>query len=344
MRQMRPLPVGLPRRLARRQPALLAMLLGWSNVLRRRPVRTWSIAALAFGACGVVAWIPATAAMLTGLAAHRVLTGIIVASFSAVSIMRRKSRVRAHTEVSWLAALPVSASPLPRAAGMLGRLLPLFLLVGLAWLGGRIGASAVVSLAVACAVGAPAGAAAGIIVSRALGFDSPGSQYASARRVRSRWAEAPSLLPLSYWPVAQGRIFSRPKSLSRVALLVALCLPMGTPGQVAIVIAAASLAAYSILSLSVAAVRVAFGAARWLAPTGVGRPRFALALEWRVLLKQALGGVLMVALARLIGLPWALRVGIPVCLAIVLASCVFAVVGCALACRRARLGAALRGL
>ena len=344
MQQMRPLAVGLPHWLARRQPALLAMLLGSSNRLRRRPVRTWSIAALAVGACWAVAWTPATAAVLTGLAAHRVLTGIIVASFFALSMMRRKSRVRAHTAVSWLAALPVPASPLPRAAGMLARVLPLIVLVGLAWLGGRIGASAVISLAVACAVGALAGAAAGTIVSRALGLDSPGSQYATARPARPRWAEVPSLQPLSYWPVAQGRIFSRPKSLSRVALLVALCLPMGTPGQEAIVIAAACLAAYSILSLSVAAARVAFGAARWLAPTGVGRRPFALALQWRVLLKQAVGGALMVALARLIGLPWAFRVGMPVWLAVVLASCALAAVSCALACTRARLGTALRGL
>lgn len=344
MQETRPVPVGLPRWLARRQPALLAMLLGSSNALRRRPLRTWSIAALAIGTCWLVAWIPATAAVLEWLAAHRVLTGTIVASFIALSIMRRRSRVRAHATVSWLAALPVSASLLPRAAGMLARLSVLFFVVGLAWLGGRIGASAVVSLAVACAAGAPAGAAAGTIVSRALGLDSPGSQCATARRARARWAEEPSLLPLSYWPVAQGRIFSRPKSLSRVALLVALCLPMGTPGQAAIVIAAACLAIFSILSLSVAAARVAFDAARWLAPTGVDRLRFAFALEWRVLLKQAAGGALLVALARLIGLRWAFRIGIPACLAVVLASCALAALSCSLACRRAGLGAGPRGL
>lgn len=342
MRELRPFPVGLPRWLASRRPALLAALLSASNALRRRRARTWGIAALVIGACWALVEIPAAGAALAWFAAHEVLTGTIVASFFAVSLMRRKSRVLTR-EASWLAALPVSRPLPPRTLGVLVRLLPLLVLAGLAWLGGSIGLSSAAHLAAACALGALAGAAVGAIVSRAVGFGAPGSGYAAARSVRPKWAEAPSLRPLSYWPVARGRIFSRPKSLGRVALLAALCLPLGTPGQVALVVVAACLGAYSILLLSFAAVGVAFEAARWLAPTGVGARRFALALEWRVLLKQMAGCAVWVLLARLIGLSWAFRVALPVCAAIVLVSCALTAACCVLACRRAGLGAAVRG-
>jgi hypothetical protein len=343
VQELRALPPGLARSLASRRPALLAASLGSCNALRRSPARTGSIAALLIGACAAVLGFPAIGAVLAWFAAHGVLTGTISAGLFALPLMRRKSRLLASTSASWLAALPVSAPLSPRALGALLRLLPLLALAGLAWAGGRIEAAAAAHLIGAAALGALAGVAVGAIVSRALGLGAPGSQYASLRRARARWAEAPSLRPLSYWPVARGRIFSRPKSLARVALLVALCLPLGTSGELALVVLAACLAAYGLVLLSLAAARVAFEAARWLAPTGVDRRRFALALEWRALLKQMVGCLLMVLLARLIGLPWAFRLGIPVCAAILLASWASTAVCCALACRRAGLGAAIRG-
>ena len=344
MQELRPIPLSLPRSLASRQPAVLAALLGLWNVLRRSRALTWSIAALLIGACWAVLGLPAVGALLAWFAAHEVLTGTISASFFALPLMRRKSRRLARASASWLAALPVSTPVPPRALGALARLVLLLALAGLAWLGGRIEAPAEAHLITASVLGALAGLAVGTIVSRALGLGTQGSQYATLRQARACWAEAPSLRPLSYWPVARGRIFGRPKSLSRVALLAALCLPLDTSGQLALVVLAACLAAYSIVSLSHAAAGVAFEAARWLAPTGLARRRFALALEWRVLLKQMAGCLVMVLLARLIGLSWAFRLGIPVCAAILLASWALTAVCCALACRRAGLGAAPHGL
>ena len=343
MQELRPFPAGPLRALASREPAVLAALLASWNDLRRRPVRTWSVAALVIGVCWAVLELPAVAAALAWLAAHEVLTGTISASFFALPRMRGRSGAPARPADSWLAALPVSATRVPRALGALLRLCLLAAPAGLAWLGGRLAPAAAAQLIAASALGAPAGMALGSIVARALGLGAPGSRYASPRRVRAAWTEAPSLRPLSYWPVARGRIFSRPKSLSRLALLVALCLPLGTSGQLALVVLAACLAAYSIVLLSLAAVRVAFEAARWLAPTGVGRRRFAAALEWRVLLKQMAGCVTMVLLARLIGLSGAFRLGLPVCASVLLASWALTAVCCALASRRAGLGAALRG-
>ncbi len=343
MQELRPFPPGLPRSLAGRQPAVLAALLGLRNVLRRSRARTGSIAALLIGACWAVLGLPAVGAVLGWFADHEVLTGTISASFFALPLVRRKSRLHARTCASWLAALPVSAPVPPRALGALLRLFPLLALAGLAWLGGRIEALAAAHLIAASALGALAGLAVGAIVSRALGLGAEGSQYATQRPARACWAEAPSLRPLSYWPLARGRIFSRPKSLSRVSLLAALCLPLGTSGQLALVVLAACMAAYSIVLLSLAATRVAFEAARWLAPTGVARCSFALALERRVLLKQMAGCLVMVLLARLIGLPWAFRIGIPLCAAILLTSWALTALCCALACRRAGLGAAARG-
>ncbi len=127
-----------------------------------------------------------------------------------------------------MALEPAPGSAALRAAlAVPSRLLILLALLSLAWLAGVI----------------------------AVGLETVGSHYAPVRRIRSRWAADPSLHSLSYWPLGQGRIFGRPGSLSRVALLAVLLLPIGTPGQVALVIVAASIAAYSILSMSVVAAK-----------------------------------------------------------------------------------------
>ena len=96
-----------------------------------------------------------------------------------------------------------------------------------------------------------------------------------------------SLAPLANWPVAQGRIFSQPKKTAPIVLLAMLAIPMGSPGQLALAVAGVCMALFSVFTLSVAAVRVAFAAARWLAPTTVGKWRFTVALIWRLVLIQA---------------------------------------------------------
>lgn len=343
VRDLRPLPPGPSRWLAGRQPALLVSALACGNALRRRRGRAVGVAALLIACCWGLAELRASAAVFGWLAAHGVVTGTIVASFFAFPRMRRRRRISVQAATEWLSALPLRSRALP--PGWLSALVcwvALIALTGLAWVGGRIDAAAAAALVRASAGGAFAGVAAAAIASRALGLDAPGSGYAAVRPVRPEWARAPSLRPLSYWPVAQGRIFSRPKSLARVALLVLLCLPMGTPGQAMIAIAAACMAVFTLASLSLASARVSFEAARWLAPSGVTGRRFVPALQWRALLKQLLGCIVLVLLVELIGPPGSMRVMIPACLAMLLASWTLTALCCALACRRAGLGSAIR--
>jgi hypothetical protein len=209
----------------------------------------------------------------------------------------------------------------------------------LAWALGKVDARSMGRLALALLGGALLGALAGWRLPRAAGEGTPGYHYAIVRRARTRGASAPSLRPLGDWPAAQGRIFGRPKVLARVAFLTLVALPLGTPGQVALVIAAAAVAASSLAALSWAALRVAFAAARWLAPTPLAARRFMAALIWRVLLRQSLSAAVMVLLAGAIDLPRALRLGIPLAAGFLLASIAAAAVACGWACRRAGLGA-----
>jgi hypothetical protein len=131
--------------------------------------------------------------------------------------------------------------------------------------------------------------------------------------------------------------------LSRVAFMMLIGLPLGTPGQVALAIAAASIALFSMSSLSLAAIRVAFGAARWLAPTTLRLVRFTAAMAWRVILTQALAAAVMVFLACAIDLPRALRLGVALASAFLSLSLMTTALACGGACRLVGLGTVSRG-
>lgn len=323
---------------------MAAATLRWRNACRRNGARLLVIALLTLvAACGV-AEIPATGPVLSWLGRNVIVTLLAATCLLALSTSRRRERALAEAASSWLSPLPaVSPVSLTVIWGTAVRLLLVLSFVALASLLGRVDATAAGRLALALIGGAVLGSLGGRQLRRGTGEGAPGFHYATVRRARARWATRPSLLPLAYWPAAQGRIFSRPKVLSRVAFMAILTLPLGTPGQVALAIAAASIAMASIASLSLAAIRVAFDAAPWLAPTILRRARFTKAMVWRVILTQALAMAVMVFLACAIDLPKALRQGVALAVGFLIVSFAVAAVACAWACHRAGLGAVARG-
>jgi len=337
------LPAGIPRWAARR-PQVTAAVLRWRNAYRRNGARLVLVVLLTLlAACGL-AEIPTIGLILDWLGRNVIVTVLVATCLFVLSTSRRRERAAAEAANSWLSPLPaVSPVSLTVMWGTAVRLLLVFAFVALACLLKRVDATAAWRLALALIGGAVLGSLAGRQLRRGAGDGAPGFHYATVRRARARWATRPSLLPLAYWPAAQGRIFSRPKVLSRAAFTALLTLPMGTPGQVALAIAAAAIALVSVASLSLAAVRVAFEAAPWLAPTTLRRARFTRAMVWRVIMTQALAMAVMVFLACAIDLPKALRLGVGLAVGLLIVSLAVAAVACAWACRRAGLGAEFRG-
>jgi hypothetical protein len=323
------------------RPYVAAALLSWRNRYRRGRTRIGCILVLALAAACALAEIPQTGSVLGWLGRNTLVTLVAAVCLFGLSASRRRERIAAEAADSWLAALPAAGSvPLRVVWGTAVRLALVTSFAMLTLILGRLDAGAARGLALALVGGAVLGSLAGWRLPHAARDGAPGFHRATVCRVRARWASAPSLLPLSYWPAAQGRIFSRPKVLARVGFLVLVTLPLGTPGQVALAIAAAAVAFSSMAALSLAAIRVAFDAARWLAPTPLSRGRFMAALAWRVILTQALFCAVMLALAGAIDLPQALRLGIPLAAGWLAASLAAAVIACGSASRRAGLGAA----
>ena len=323
-------------------PHLAVRLLLVSNAYRYRRWRTLLLAALVSAGCAVVALLPPTGPILGWLGRNWAVTFVIVTCVCALSVARRRQRAGIEAVTSWLAALPAGSPLAVRVIiATASALVAIVAFAGLVWVVGAIDRSAFSRLAVSATAGAIVGFLAGWRLPRA-GIGAPGFHYAIVRRPRARWASAPSLSPLGNWPAAQGRIFSRPKKTAPLLLLAMLAIPSGlhgTPGQVALAVAGVCMALFSVVSLSAAAVRVAFAAARWLAPTTLGRWRFTGALIWRVALTQSAALAVLVFLTSAIDPPRALRVGVPLAALYLGASLAAAVAAASLACRRTGLGA-----
>jgi hypothetical protein len=340
------LPTGMPRWMAA-HPHLSSRLLSWRNAYRHRRGRTVFSAALVAIGIGVVVILPPTGPILGWLGRTWAVTFVIATTLFTLATARRRQRASIVAATSWLASLPTeNRMRLGVIADTAGWLAGLAGFLALAWVVGAIGRADVSRLAIATAAGAAVGLLAGWRLPQA-GIGAPGFHRAIVRRPRARWASAPSLSPLANWPAVQGRIFSRPKRVAPVLLLAMMAIPSGlhdAPGQVALAVAGLCVALYSVFSLSAAAVRVAFDAARWLAPTTVGKWRFAVALVWRVVLTQALALTVLIFLTGVVDLPRTLAVGIPLAALYLCASLALAVVVVLGACRRTGLGAAGRGV
>lgn len=325
-------------------PYLGSRLLAWKNAYLYRRGRTLFAAALILVAVGVVAALPPTGPILGWLGQNWAVTFVIAASIFTRSTARRSQHASIGAATSWLASLP-SGIPVRMqvVAGTVARLAALVALAALVWVVGAISRSDFSQFALA----ATAGGAVGLLGLWRLprsGTGAPGFHYAVVRRTRARWASAPSLSPLANWPAAQGRIFSQPRKTAPLLLVVMMAMPMGSPGQVALAVAVVSVALFSVLTLSLAAVRVAFDAARWLAPTTVGKWRFTAALIWRPVLIQTLILAVLILLASTVNLSRVLAVAAPLA-ALYLCASLTAVTAAAYgACRRVGLGASGRGV
>jgi len=326
---------------------LAAALLRWRNAYHLRRARFLSVTALALALVSGLLAASSTGRVLEWLAGNPVITFAISAGLFGLSAVRRQARIQADAASSWLSALPTMSSPLIRLAlGTAARFLAVLIFVGLAWVVGRVTAAAAALLVLVTAIGMLAGTLGGVRLMGGAAAASPGWHYATVYRARRRWATAPSLAPLSYWPLAQGRFFSRPKMTSRVVLLALLSIPAGrydVPGQVALAVAAGCITLATLLSLSAAAVGVAGGAARWLAPTTVRLWTFVGAFVWRVAMKQAVILAVVILLACAVDYSQALRVGVKVSVAFLLISCAVSSAACLWACNQTGLGAARRG-
>lgn len=324
-------------------PYLSSGLLACRNVCRYRRGRTFFVAALIIVGAGVVAVLPPTGPILAWLGQNWAVTFVIAAAVFTPSTARRRQHASIAASMSWLASLPVRSPVWMQVViATIEWLAAVIALCALVWAIGGIGRSDLSRLAFATAAGAAVGLLGGWRLPRA-GIGAPGFHYAIVRRPRARWTSAPSLLPLANWPAAQGRFFSRPRKTAPIVLFAMLAMPMGSPGQVALAVAAACVALFSVLTLSVASVRVAFDAARWLAPTTVGKLQFTAALIWRVVLTQIGVLAVLLLLTSTVYLPWALAAGLPLAASYVCASLAAASVAALVACRRVGLGAAGRG-
>jgi hypothetical protein len=336
----------MPRSMAAR-PYLASRLLQCSNVLRYRRRRALLAAALLAVGVTALVLLPPAGPILAWLGRNWAVAFVIATSVFTLATARRRQRAAIAAATSWLAALPTGSPVGMRVIiATAGSLAASVAFTALVLLAGAIDRLAFSRLAIATAAGAAVGLVAGWRLPRA-GIGAPGFHYAIVRRTRARWASAPSLAPLGNWAAAQGRIFSRPKRTAPVLLLAMMAVPAGThgtPGQVALAVAGVGMALFSVFSLSAAAVRVAFDAARWLAPTTVGAWRFTGALIWRVLLTQLLALVVLLLLAGAIDLPRVLRTGAPLAALYLGASLAVAVAASRLACRRAGLGVGGRGV
>jgi hypothetical protein len=334
------LPAKPPRGLARR-PYLAAALLRWRNTWHLR--RSRLLLATALGAALVLAALaaPPTGRALQWLARSPVITFAISACLFGLSAVRRRERIQADVRDSWLAALPVPPSSLPRLLlGAAARLGGATVFLGLATAAGSATTAMAWQLLIATAAGAVAGTLAGARLGGRGAAGLTAWHYARVRRARPRWATSPSLMPLGFWPVAQGRAFSRP-SASRVVLFALLAVPAGRrdPGEVALAVAAACVTAFTLVSLSTAAVRAADDAARWLAPTTVRLRAFIAAFIWGVVVKEAAVLAVVIFLACAVDDRQALHVGLPLAAAYLALSSLAIAAACARAGRHAGLGA-----
>jgi hypothetical protein len=325
-------------------PYLSSRLLAWKNACRYRRGRTFFAPALIIIAAGVAAVLPPTGPILGWLGQRWAVTFVIAASLFGLSTARRRQNASIEAAASWLAALP-SGIPvrIQVVLGTVARLAALVVFAALVWAVGAISRSDFSQFALAATAGAAVGLL-GIWRRRRGGVGAPGFHYAIVRRTRARWASAPSLSPLANWPAAQGRIFSQPKKTAPLLLLVMMALPMGSPGQVALAVAGVSMALFSVLTLSLAVVRVVFDAARWLAPTTVGKWRFTVALIWRAVLIQTLTLTVVIVLAALANVSRTRAIAVPLAALYMSASLAVVAVAAYWACRRVGLGVPGRGV
>jgi len=315
-----------PRWLMRR-PHCLAAWLQCRNAYRRTPL-LWPLSALIIA---VLVWAFSRAALIGFLqrcAAHPIILGIIAAVCTWAMTARLERGAQRELALSWLAALPTMQSQAARVA--LAPLAALALIVAVlivAMLAGLAPESAA-EIVLPVAAGMSAGFLTGWLAPQGSTAVTPGSWYARVRPVRNRSEIRPTLLALGLWPIAQARVWARPKINARWLLLALVALPLGTPAAKALAVAAAVLVGWHVLALLGATVRVSFAAGWWLAPTSIGIVRFTGSLVYLAWLRQLIICALALAAAAALGGAAALHAGSAVAAAWLALCCLSGALAC----------------
>ncbi len=314
------------------RPFLLVTVLSW----RRHRWLLPAFSGLAV-ACGILLTLPGVGAVLDLGARYPVTPFILLAAGCAVLTARRKTRVYRSLVESWLA--PLGAEPSIAIRMVFAPLLQVLLLwagLTVATLAGSLSHPAAMTLGLIVAAAYVAGFIVGWVSPHGRSVAAPDFHYVAVRKPRMNWAQAPSLAPLSYWAVGQARVSTKPKVTGGALVFVLLALPMGTGGEKALAIAAGAWVAFYLFSLVVSAVRVAFSAARWLAPTTLGYLPFTGAIGYRVVLTQTWVGAWVVFFAVASGLPGVLGMALSLMGRCLLASCIAIPAACWIAMRAQR--------
>ena len=325
----------MPRWLQAR-PFLLVSALSWRNVLRRHRLLLPAIVVLG-AACAALLTVPGVGATLELAAQHPVTPFVLVAAGCAVLTARRKTHVSRSLVDSWLAPLGAPGSVATRMVfAPVLQVLLLWAGLGIATIAGSLSHAAATTLGLVVGSAYVAGFLVGWLSPHGRTVAAPDFHYVAIRKPRRNWAQAPGLTPLSYWAVGQARVSTKPKVTGGALLFVLLALPMGTGGEKAIAIGAGVWVLLYLLSLLVSAIRVAFSAARWLAPTTLGYLPFTGAIGYRVVLTQlwTCAWVLFFAVAS--GVPGAFGLGLSLMGRCLLMSCIAIPAACWIAMRAQR--------
>ena len=317
------------------RPYLLTGALCWSNLKRRNRALLPAIIGLLL-LCAVLLTVPAVGLFLEVIAQYPVTPFVLLAASCAVTTARRKTSVYRSLVDSWLAPLAAPPSILIRMAlAPLLQLVLLLLAIAVPVLAGSLSRASAVTLWLAVSGAYVAGFVVGWLAPHDKTVGAPNFHYAAVRKPRANWAQAPGLEPLSYWAMAQVRVSTKPKVTASALLLVLMAFPTGTQsrGEQAIAIAAGAWVVFYLMALDVSAVRVAFCAARWLAPTTVRYLPFTVALGYRVVLAQLWTCGWVVFLGSATTFHGALRLGLTLTVAYLLSSCITVAVACWFAMR-----------
>jgi len=240
----------------------------------------------------------------------------------AIATAQRKAHVRRSLVDSWLAPLAAPSSVVQRMLlPPLVQILLLALAIAIPFLAGTLSRSGAATLWLTVGAAYLVGSLIGWGSHRGSRAVAPAFHYVTVRKPREKWSQAPRLEPLSYWAIGQARAIAKPQVAANAMLLILVAIPLGTPGQQAIAIAAGAWVLLYVGSLFIATVRVAFKAARWLAITNIGYLQLSAALGYRVMLAQLWVWGWVVFLTYAAALPWALRIGLPLSLMFLFSTC-----------------------
>jgi hypothetical protein len=299
----------MPRWLQAR-PFLLAGAVSWNNLQRRNRALLPVIVGLLLIGGGLLT-IPVVGRFLEVIAQYPVTPFVLLAASCAVTTARRKTSVYRSLVDSWLAPLAAPSSIFVRMAlAPLLQLSLLLLAMAIAVFAGSLSPAGAVTLCTVAGAAYVTGFVVGWLAPHGKTVGAPNFHYVTVRKPRANWAQAPRLQPLSYWAMGQVRVSTKPKVTASALLFVMMALPMGTGGEEAIAIAAGAWVVLYLSALDVSAARIAYAAARWLAPTSLRYLPFTVMLGYRVLLAQLWTCGWVVFLASATAFRGALRLGL----------------------------------